>query len=254
VRPGSAGEGKRRRLFIFFSFVTIAGMSGKKIIFVTGTDTGVGKTLLTALLLQHLRESGCHALAMKPFCSGGRGDVKLLQSLQRGELSDEEVNPFYFRAPVAPLVELKKTRRNISLSEVVATIRHVEKKCERLLVEGSGGLMVPLGQGYLVEDLILKLKCQVTVVARNRLGTINHTLLTVARLRARGIKDANMRVALMNGPGKDISSKSNAKFLKGLLGEVEMVVLRDLGREKTVFKQAKSVLLQSKSLLKRLIR
>src|SRR5262245_24470769 len=61
--------------------------SSTEIIFVTGTDTGVGKTLLTALLLHHLRESGCHALATKPFCSGSRADVELLQSLQSGELS-----------------------------------------------------------------------------------------------------------------------------------------------------------------------
>ena len=60
----------------------------------------MGKTLLTALLLRHLRESGVRALAMKPFCSGGQRDVQLLQSLQRGELSDAEVNPFYFRAAV----------------------------------------------------------------------------------------------------------------------------------------------------------
>src|SRR6202453_918846 len=111
------------------SSATIRHMSAKKIIFITGTDTGVGKTLLTALLLHHLRQSGCPALAIKPFCSGGRADVRLLQSFQRGELTDAEVNPFYFSAPVAPLVELQQTKRDISLNKVVAHIRRIQKKC-----------------------------------------------------------------------------------------------------------------------------
>ena len=201
----------------------IGGMSAKKIIFITGTDTGVGKTLLTALLLHHLRQSGCRALAIKPFCSGGRDDMGLLQSVQRGELSDAEVNPFYFSAPVAPLVELRKTKKNISLKDVVVHIRRIERKCDCLLIEGSGGLMVPLGKGYLVEDLVAELDCRVIVVARNQLGTINHTLLTVARLRAKGIKKRHIMVALMSGPKTDASSASNEKILGELLRPVLVV-------------------------------
>jgi dethiobiotin synthetase len=216
-------------------------VSSKKIIFVTGTDTAVGKTMLTALLLKHLRASGCRALAMKPFCSGGRGDVKLLQSLQRGELSDAEMNPFYFAAPVAPLVELKKTRRDVPLKEVVASIRRVEKKCDVLLIEGSGGLMVPLGKNYLVEDLIAKLKCQVIVVSRNKLGTINHTLLTTARLRAKGAKSGETRVALMENPARDASSRTNAGILKALLGGIKVVSVGELSGGKGFFKGKKEI-------------
>ena len=212
-------------------------MSGKRIIFITGTDTGVGKTVLTALLLRRLRARGCRALAMKPFCSGGRGDVRLLQSLQRGELSDAEMNPFYFNAPVAPLVELKKTRRDVPLKEVVASIRRVEKKCDVLLIEGSGGLMVPLGKNYSVEDLIVKLKCSVIVVSRNRLGTINHTLLTVARLRAKGVKNGEIRVALMENPARDASSVSNDGILKAMLGGIKVVSVGKLVGGKGFFWQ-----------------
>jgi dethiobiotin synthetase len=205
-------------------------MGAKKIVFITGTDTGVGKTLLTALLLSHLRSSGCRALAMKPFCSGGREDVQMLQSVQHGELSDAEVNPFYFSAPVAPLVELEKTRRNISLKQVITKIRRIGKKCDRLLIEGSGGLMVPLGKGWLVEDLIAELDCRVIVVARNQLGTINHTLLTVARLRDKGIKRRNIMVSLMGGSKADASSASNEKILAQLLRPVSVVNVPDLAR------------------------
>ena len=90
--------------------------------------------------------------------------------------------------------------------------------------------MVPLGKGWLVEDLIAKLDCRVIVVARNQLGTINHTLLTVARLRAQGIKRDNIMVALMCGPKTDASSASNEKILAQLLKPVSVVNVPDLGR------------------------
>src|SRR5579859_7771518 len=89
-----------------------------KIIFITGTDTGVGKTVFTSLLLHHLRKSGVYALAMKPFCSGGRGDVWLLRAMQDGELSEEEINPFHFPEPVAPLVSARQHKRRIPLTNV----------------------------------------------------------------------------------------------------------------------------------------
>jgi dethiobiotin synthetase len=234
-------------------FCYCPSVSATRIIFITGTDTGVGKTVLTALLLRHLRAGGCRALAMKPFCSGGRGDVRLLQSLQCGELSDAEMNPFYFGAPVAPLVELKKARRDVPLKEVVASIRRVEKKCDLLLIEGSGGLMVPLGKNYLVEDLIVKLKCSVIVVARNRLGTINHTLLTVARLRAKRVKNCEIRVALVDFPPKDASFRSNEGILRALLCGIEVVSVAKLPEGKGFFRAKKEVVGGIKRALERLV-
>ena len=75
--------------------------------------------MLTGLLLSHLRRIGSHALAMKPFCCGDRADVELLHALQDGELDCEEINPFYFQKPPAPLVAARLQRRRISLQEVV---------------------------------------------------------------------------------------------------------------------------------------
>src|SRR5215467_14312220 len=96
-----------------------------KIIFITGTDTGVGKTILTGLLVNHLRAEGVHALAMKPFCSGGRGDVRLLRAMQDAELTEGEINPFYFPEPIAPLVSARKHKRTIALNEVVRRIKEM---------------------------------------------------------------------------------------------------------------------------------
>src|SRR5262245_16194667 len=116
----------------------------RRTIFVTGTDTGVGKTVFAASLLHHLREQKVPALAMKPFCSGSRNDVKLLQRFQPGELTEEEVNPFYFPDAVAPLVSARRHRRKVRLSDALRRIWDAQRKCDVLIVEGSGGLLVPL--------------------------------------------------------------------------------------------------------------
>src|SRR4051812_24374946 len=154
-----------------------------KIIFITGTDTGVGKTVLTALLLQHLRQKKVHALAMKPFCSGDRADVEMLQKLQPGELTDSEMNPYFFAEPVAPFVAANKLGKTIRLRDVVRKISNIQKRCDVLLMEGIGGVMVPLGKGFCVHDLIIALNATAIVVSQNKLGTINHTLLTVSVLQ-----------------------------------------------------------------------
>src|SRR5216117_424746 len=182
-----------------------------KISFITGTDTGVGKTVLTACLLQYLRQTGVDALAMKPFCSGGRNDVQLLQSIQESRLPDDVINPFYFPEAVAPLVAARKEARKIPLADVLQKIGDVARQCDCLLIEGSGGLLVPLGEGYTVADLIRRLRCEVLVAARNQLGTINRTLLTVEALRRRRRQPS--RIVLMDQPVPDLSAQTNQKVL-----------------------------------------
>jgi dethiobiotin synthetase len=204
-------------------------MAETKIIFVTGTDTGVGKTLLTGLLLHHLREGGVRALAMKPFCSGGLGDVRLLQSLQPGELTNREMNPFYFAQPIAPLVAQIKTRRAVQFRDVLSKIKAVAQKCDCLLIEGSGGLLVPLGPGFMVADLIAALNCRVIVASRNRLGTINHTLLTAGTLRTIGINPRRLSVVLMGQKSPDISARTNSATLTELLKPVPVCKIPFLG-------------------------
>lgn len=198
-----------------------------KIIFITGTDTGVGKTLLTVSLVYHLRQRGIDALGMKPFCSGSRYDVKAIQSVQNARLPDDAINPFYFSETVAPLVSAQKHRRKVELKDAIGRIHWVADKCERLVIEGSGGVMVPLGEGYTVADLIAKLSCSVVVVARNRLGTINHTCLTVGELQSRGLP--NPKTVLMDGKAADVSSTSNLRVLRHLLAPVPVFNVPFLG-------------------------
>jgi dethiobiotin synthetase len=178
-----------------------------KIVFITGTDTGVGKTVFTALMLAYLRSEGIRANAMKPFCSGGRDDAELLWKLQDGEIPIDVVNPFYFAQPIAPAIAARKKQMRITNEKVLAGIREMSIRSEILLVEGSGGIFVPVGKGFLVVDLIQALECPVIVVAKNCLGTINHTLLTVEALRNRGIR--KIFVVLMGQKQEDESVLGN---------------------------------------------
>ena len=199
-----------------------------EIIFITGTDTGVGKSVLTALLLSHLRRQKIHALAMKPFCTGGRRDVRILQRLQPGELSDSEMNPYYFNEPVAPYVAAEKCGVAIELEDVIKKIKRIKSRCDVLIVEGAGGVMVPLGKNFLIRDLILKLRPAVLLVARNKLGTINHTMLSIHALKTH----LSMRlVVIMMGRGKrDLSSRSNRNTLLHFISPIEVLSVPFMGK------------------------
>lgn len=210
------------------SITTPVDDAGGKIIFITGTDTGVGKTLLTGLLLHHLRQNGCRALAMKPFCCGGTMDAKLLRALQDDELQLDEISPFCFAEPVGPLAAARMHRCSVLMEEVLRRIREIAVRCDRLIVEGCGGVAVPLGEDYTVVELIQRLGCRVVVVSRNQLGTINHTLLTVGALHAKGLRQ--IQVALMEGVQRDLASRSNCKLLAQWLAPVRVSVFPFLGQ------------------------
>src|SRR5471030_2695510 len=108
----------------------------REIIFITGTDTGVGKTVLTVLLVKFLRERGVNAAALKPICSGGRGDARKIFAAIDSVLSLDEINPWHFRTPIAPLLAARRENKKVKLSQVVAHARAMQKRFEILLIEG----------------------------------------------------------------------------------------------------------------------
>jgi dethiobiotin synthetase len=191
-----------------------------RILFVTGTDTGVGKTLLTALLLQHLRSQGVAALAMKPFCTGPRSDVHLLQSLQAGELRDDEANPVWLRTPLAPRFAAEREGRSVDLSAVRRQIQALARRCECLIVEGAGGALVPVSPTKTLADFMAGLPVETVITATNRLGVINQVSMTVEVLRARGI--AVRRIILMGPQRPDSSTPNNATNLAKTLASIDV--------------------------------
>ena len=203
------------------------------VIFITGTDTGAGKTYLTALLLAHLRQKRIHALAIKPFCSGSRDDVELLQALQDREIADELANSFYFEEPIAPLAAARKHGRTISLDSVLAKIAEVGARCDVLLVEGIGGVMVPLGDDYDVLKLIQKLSCRTIVAARNKLGAINHSLLTLRALQNAGVRD--IALVLMGCERGGVLATTNERVLREFATSVDIILVPFLGEQRLGF-------------------
>jgi dethiobiotin synthetase len=206
-----------------------------RIIFVTGTDTGVGKTVITALLLHQFRRHGVAALAMKPFCSGSRHDVDCLQSIQEGELTVDECNPFYFQRPLAPWVAARLERRSVSLKALSGAMTHVQRQCAVLLVEGAGGVLAPLGRGgFTMLEVIqsYRIPAEVVVVARNSLGTINHTLLAIRAVQSVHVK--SMSVILNERKRTDESSLSNLQALRCLLGSIRVRGMPYLGLQPLV--------------------
>jgi dethiobiotin synthetase len=183
----------------------------KQTFFITGTDTGVGKTVLTALLTRFLRERGINVAALKPVCSGGRADARVLRAAMNGALTLDEINPWHFRAPIAPLLAARKENRRVKLPQVLAHTRMMQERFDILLVEGAGGLLSPLGENFHSRDLISVLHAIPIVVAQNKLGAVNHILLTLEAL-PKNLR-AKARIVLFSQPKPDVAAKSNAKLL-----------------------------------------
>jgi dethiobiotin synthetase len=154
-------------------------------IFITGTDTGVGKTFVTAALVRALRKAGVHAGAVKPFATGSRDDARVLRAAMDGELTLEEINPIFFRRPLAPMVAARLEGKCVPLR-----VQLPVKRFELLLVEGIGGWLVPLTARVTVADWVARRGWPIIIVARAGLGTLNHTLLTLEAARQRGVKIA----------------------------------------------------------------
>ena len=160
--------------------------------FITGTDTGVGKTFATALLLRHLRARGRDAVGFKPICCGGREDAEILHAASGGALALNEVNPVWLRTPAAPYTASLVENRAIDLALVRETYATLRARHEHVLVEGVGGWLVPVALGYTVADLARECGVPVIVVVSNRLGALNHTALTVRSIRSDGQECAGL--------------------------------------------------------------
>ncbi|MFZ4780386.1 MAG: dethiobiotin synthase [Terrimicrobiaceae bacterium] len=168
--------------------------------FITGTDTGGGKTFVTALLARALRRAGLDTIALKPLCSGDRLDVEILRTACGEELEPDEINPLWFQAPVAPLLAARLEHRSVSLPALEAWFGKVSHGRQSVLVEGAGGWLVPVADNLLVADLAVAFGLPVLVVVANRLGCINHTLLTIESIRARGLE---CRGLILNSIARD---------------------------------------------------
>jgi dethiobiotin synthetase len=184
--------------------------------FVAGTDTGIGKTLVTAAIALALRTRGVDVGVIKPVQTG-EGDAVELKRLVGLSESPARIAPFSFAAPLAPLVAARLEGKALELDEVVERVRALSEAHELTIVEGVGGLLVPVGPGWTVADLAGELRLPLLVVARAGLGTVNHTLLTLAEAERRGLDVAGV---VLNGYGRerDPSEADNGELIESFTG------------------------------------
>ncbi len=164
-------------------------------IFVTGTDTGVGKTLVAAALLRAFAFGGLRVVGMKPVASGcradapdrGNEDVAALVGASNVRAPIDLVNPYCFEPAIAPHLAAQQAGTSISLTRIRECYESLAGLADRVVVEGAGGLLVPLGPGEDFGDLVRLLDLSVVLVVGMRLGCLNHALLTAEAIRSRGV-------------------------------------------------------------------
>lgn len=204
-----------------------------KKLLITGTDTNVGKTWITCLLLRQLRSRGIRTGAYKPVCSGAEQqrdgscswvDVDRLVEALGVTTEHDRVCPQRFQAAVAPNVAARKEHRVVDDDRLRSGVAAWQERCDYLVIEGAGGLMCPLSDKSTVLDFAEALSVPILIVAANRLGVINHTLLTVAAAQNRDLVIAG--IVLNDSDGQtvsdDPSADSNAAQLSQWLPDVPL--------------------------------
>ena len=188
-----------------------------KTIFVTATDTGVGKTITTALLAAIFKAQGVTVGVMKPVQCAGH-DAAFLKRVLALEDRLALINPCYAPEPLSPHLALRRAKIKFDRRQVLDGLKELQARYDIVLVEGAGGLMVPLSDGYYNADLIADMQAQVIIVARPGLGTINHTLLTVNEAKRHGLKIKGL-VFCHTRPGKkSLPERTNPQEIEKLSG------------------------------------
>ncbi len=224
-------------------------------IFVVGTDTGVGKTVVAAGLALVLKEKKVQVGVMKPVASGCRQAGKTLVSEDAVFLMEAAENqfpalsnPIRLREPLAPLVAADAEGLEVDIQKVLFAFWELKKNYDYVIVEGIGGILVPLSEGYFVTDLIKSMNLSVIIVGRISLGAINHTLLTIEALRARGIEIEGIILNGLNPSSQSLAELTNPKVIEklgkipilGVLPQIEALSVEKctLGILKEVFKKS----------------
>ena len=157
-----------------------------KSLFIAGTDTDVGKTYITAGLAVVLRKMGVDVGVMKPFAAGSaqkKGykseDIEIISRAAHACDPENLVNPQFFPIPASPYTAWKKLKTKPKISTILSSFKKLSKLHDMLLVEGMGGIMTPILKDYYITNLIKEMKIPTIIVTRSKVGTVNHTIMTV---------------------------------------------------------------------------
>lgn len=197
--------------------------------FITGTDTGVGKTYVTCKLIRDYVAQGYKVIGMKPVAAGEdfvnsawvNDDVLMLEAASNVKAPRELVNPYSFKEAVAPHIAAEKHGVEIDISLIKQAFEQLSKLADIVIVEGAGGFLVPLNSRQTMADLAVALNVPVILVVGMRLGCINHSLLTVEAIAARNLTlhgwvanqiDPNMQMLAENESTLDAHIKAPKLF------------------------------------------
>ncbi len=205
-----------------------------KAVFITGTDTGVGKTFVSLGLIRAMRVLGLSVCPMKPVETGCRN--------KKGELIPEDavnlinasgvdepldiINPYRFSPPLAPSVAAEIEGKKIERKKIFSAFKKLSPEYDLLIVEGAGGIMVPVYKKYLFLDLAGDLNLPVIIVARPGLGTINHTLLTIDAARNRGLNVLGVIINYADATRNRLAEKTNPGVIERVGGVPLLGIVR----------------------------
>jgi dethiobiotin synthetase len=188
-------------------------------VFVTGTGTEVGKTVVAAAIARTLADAGAAVAVFKPAVTGledpGEPDHALLRRAAGSAQSDEQIAPYRYDPPASPHLAAKIAGEEIDPARLLAAAREAAETADALVCEGVGGLLVPLARDYLVRDLARELGLPLVVAASPGLGTINHTLLTIEAARAAGLGVASVVLTPWQGSPSPVE-ESNRETIASL--------------------------------------
>jgi dethiobiotin synthetase len=204
--------------------------AGARGIFVTGTGTEVGKTVVAAAIARTFAEEGQRVAVFKPAVTGLdeplETDHALLRRAAESEQSDEEISPYRYGPPASPHLAAEMAGEGIQPARLTAAARAAAANADVLVCEGVGGLLVPLTSSYLIRDLAVELALPLVIAAPPGLGTINHTLLTIEAARAAGLEVA--AVVLTPWPDEPSQIEQSNRETIEALGSVPVETLRPL--------------------------
>ena len=201
-------------------------------VFITGTETGVGKTLIAGAIAKILSQKGKKVGVFKPVATGCKKiknslvgeDAQFLARCANSKSGLDLVNPVTFKTPAAPFACEKAENKKVDLKKIADAYKKICQNSDFVIVEGIGGVKVPITDRFDVLDLARAFKLPVVIVARSKLGTINHTLLTIDAIRGAGLLLAGVVINGYDEKANDFAEKTNAQLI-AKLGKVRILAV-----------------------------
>jgi dethiobiotin synthetase len=201
-------------------------------LFITGTDTGVGKTLIAGAIAKILQQKGKKVGVFKPVATGCKKieqglvseDAEFLAHCADSKFALDVINPITFEIPAAPFACEKAEGRKVNFKKITDAYKQICKKTDFVIIEGIGGIRVPITKDIDVLSLAKAFNLPLAVVARSKLGTINHTLLTIDAVRSAGLSLAAVLINGYDESTKDPAEKTNAEIIEKF-SKVKIIVI-----------------------------